>query len=83
MSTKKPLAHEETIVAFGRKFVCRFEHQAGRGYTATCPNYPDTVATGATLDEVRKHMRDELGFWLDAAYPPEPQGALERNLTAN
>jgi predicted RNase H-like HicB family nuclease len=71
MNTRKPSSHEETIIAFGREFTCRFEREAGGSYRAICRDFPDTVAFGATLDEARAHVRGELNFWLDAAYPPE------------
>jgi predicted RNase H-like HicB family nuclease len=71
MKTPKPSIHEETITSFSRKFACHFERVAGGSYRATCLDFQDTVAFGATLDEARARMREELNFWLDAAYPPE------------
>jgi predicted RNase H-like HicB family nuclease len=74
MSTQKLSNHGEIITAFGRKFACCLEREPSGRYRAICHDFPGTVAFGATLDEARAHMRGELNFWLDAAYPPEAVG---------
>jgi hypothetical protein len=76
MKTRKPYLHEEIITILGRMFACCFEREVGGSYRVICREFADTVAFGETLDAARKHMRAELNFWLDAAYPPEPSSYL-------
>jgi predicted RNase H-like HicB family nuclease len=52
--------------------------KAGRNYAAYFPDVPGCIATGATLEEVRRNLRAALRLHLDGMAedgdrPPEPQ----------
>jgi hypothetical protein len=70
MNTRKPSAHQETIIVFGRECICLFEGRPGGVYTTTCHDIPDAMVFGATLDEARESIREELAFWLSPPYEP-------------
>ena len=60
-----------------RRYLIVIETADGENYSAYAPDLPGCVATGATLDEVKREMHDAIAFHLegirDAGEPvPEP-----------
>jgi predicted RNase H-like HicB family nuclease len=60
-----------------RRYLIVIEGADGENYSAYAPDLPGCVATGATLAEVEREMRDAIEFHLeglrDAGDPiPEP-----------
>jgi predicted RNase H-like HicB family nuclease len=60
-----------------RRYLIVIEGAAGENYSAYVPDLPGCVATGSTLAEVEREMRDAIAFHLEglreAGEPiPEP-----------
>jgi predicted RNase H-like HicB family nuclease len=60
-----------------RRYLIVIEGATGENYSAHAPDLPGCVATGATIAEVEREMRDAIAFHLeglrDAGQPiPEP-----------
>jgi predicted RNase H-like HicB family nuclease len=56
--------------------------KAARNFSAYFPDVPGCVATGATLEEVRRNLRAALRLHLDGMAedgdrPPEPSSVVE------
>ncbi len=56
--------------------------QAGNNYSAYVPDLPGCIATGATIEEVEKEIREAIIFHLeglreDGIQPPEPVSRVE------
>ncbi|MBI2922793.1 MAG: type II toxin-antitoxin system HicB family antitoxin [Planctomycetes bacterium] len=39
--------------------------EAGRNFSAYVPDLPGCIATGRTLPEVRRHLREAIAFHID------------------
>jgi predicted RNase H-like HicB family nuclease len=56
--------------------------KAKKNYSAYCPDVPGCAATGATLEEVRKNIKEALEFHLegmaeDGDAAPDPASVVE------
>ena len=48
-----------------RRYLIVIEGAEGENYSAYAPDLPGCAATGATLGEVEREMRDAIAFHLD------------------
>ena len=48
-----------------RRYLIVIEGVAGENYSAYAPDLPGCVATGVTLEEVEREMRDAIAFHID------------------
>ena len=60
-----------------RRYLIVIEGARGTNYSAYAPDLPGCVATGATLDECQRQMRDAIAFHLEGLHDtgqpiPEP-----------
>ena len=67
------------FMELARRYVVLIEGGPPSNYSAWSPDVPGCVATGATIEEVQREMRDALAFHLeglaDASEPvPEASG---------
>jgi predicted RNase H-like HicB family nuclease len=48
-----------------RRYLIVIEGAAGENYSAYAPDLPGCVATGSTLEDVERQMRDAVAFHLE------------------
>jgi predicted RNase H-like HicB family nuclease len=48
-----------------RRYLIVIEGAAGENYSAYAPDLPGCVATGSTLEDVERQMRDAIAFHLE------------------
>jgi predicted RNase H-like HicB family nuclease len=48
-----------------RRYLIVIEGATGEDYSAYAPDLPGCVATGSTIQEVQREMRDAIAFHLD------------------
>lgn len=68
-----------TDFAAAQQYLILIEGEPPSNYSAWSPDVPGCVATGSTLEEVERQMREALTFHLeglskDGEPPPEPSG---------